>query len=78
MGHLYYPEVDLRGEASVQLHLLLAVEAPLLQGTEIEVAEIDGFLDLVGEVTNEENEGYLSLHQIDVPGILRIGVSLQQ
>ncbi len=58
-------EVELGGETAVEAQFLLAIEAAFLQGAEIEKAEIDGFLDLVGISPGEQNPGDMGFDQFD-------------
>ena len=59
-------EVKLGGKAAVEAQFFLAIEAAFLQRAEIEKAEIDGFLDLVGVVSGEQNPGDMGFDQFDV------------
>jgi hypothetical protein len=52
----YDLEVKLRREPRVQPEFLLAEKPSFIQGRGIEETEIDGLLDLVGEVAGEDDE----------------------
>ncbi len=63
-----YAEVDVGGEAAVELHLPAAGVCPLLGGAEVQEAEVDGLLELVGTVADEEQAGTVGLAQGEVVG----------
>lgn len=54
IGHLGDPQVHVGGEASVELHLASTGRGSALLGAEVEEPQIDGLLDLVDPVAEEE------------------------
>ena len=71
--HRHHPEVDLRGQAAVEAHLLLAVVPAFGQRAEVEEPEFDGLLDLVDEVAGQEDRRDVGLADLHLPD--RVGVS---
>ena len=82
-GHRHDPQVDRRGQAAVEADLLLAEVAALLQRAEVEEAQVDRLLDLVGIGPGQEDDRDVrlaDLHRLDrierVGG--RVGEGLDQ
>ncbi|HKI19084.1 MAG TPA: hypothetical protein VKA15_14445 [Isosphaeraceae bacterium] len=75
-GHGDDPEIDLRCQATVQADLFLAEMAATLQRAVIHKAQVDGFLDLVGQRPRQEDNRDMRLkhlHRLDRQGIGRRG-----
>ena len=59
-------KVETGGKSPVQPHFFLTVEITLIQRREIKKPEIDGFLDLVGELSGQNYPRDMRLDQADV------------
>jgi hypothetical protein len=55
------PEIRIRTQARVQLHLFTAVVVAPGEGTEVEEAEVYRLLDLVDMITGKQHVGDVSL-----------------
>src|SRR3990172_9037570 len=75
-GH--YPQVEIRADGRVDPDLLLAVEPPLLQGCEVQEAEVHWFLYLVGVSAREEDEGDVCLNEPDLLRPLAVSPGIQE
>ena len=60
--HLQHPEVDVRGEATVELHLAAALLRAGRRGAVVEEPEVEWLADFVSLVTPEEDERAVRLH----------------
>ncbi len=65
-------KVDPRRQAAIEAQFLLAVEAPLFQGAEIQKAEIERLLQLVGELAGEQDMGNVGFQLLDGLDRMRI------
>ena len=61
--HVGHPEVHVGGQPAVQLHLPVAGGPAGVDGAEVEEAEVDGLLQLVGAVADEEHDRRVGLGQ---------------
>lgn len=66
-------QIQLRGEASVEAQFLLAVMASQIQGREIQKAQVQGLLELVGVVAGEQDDGDMGLQGGDPVHCMGIG-----
>ncbi|WP_241546937.1 hypothetical protein [Thiohalobacter thiocyanaticus] len=70
-GYRNHIEIQLRRQAAVEFQFNLAVLAALFQGTEIEKAEIDRFLELVGDAAGEQDPGDMGFDHAEVTDRMR-------
>ncbi len=54
------------------------IAAPQRQRREIEESEVDGLLDLVGELAGEEHPRDVRLHQLDAVAVMQVGIGTHQ
>lgn len=72
------PKVDLGRQAAVEPRLPFAVQAPRLDGAEVEIGIAHRLLQLVGMGIGEKNPGHGGLHRVHPRGRLRIGIRLSE
>ena len=60
-GDRYHRQVGVRGQATVEAQLLATEETSPLQGAEVQEAQVDRLLDLIGEIPREEDVGGMGL-----------------
>ena len=68
-------EVDVRAKPAIEPDLVLAVGQAPLAGREVEEAEVDRLLDLVGERAGQDDPGDVGLAQLD--GVGRVPICLR-
>ena len=59
-------EIDLRGDAAVDLELALAHLLALFGRREIHIGKFDGALELVGVIADQEDDGAMGLDALDL------------
>jgi len=62
--------IDGFGKAPVQTQFFLAVESPGFEAAEIQEAEVQGFLELVGVGAGENDPGNVGLKYPDFPNFV--------
>ena len=76
--HRHHAEVDVRCQAAIESDLFLAVLAALLQGAEIQEAELNGLFDFVDVGIGQEYGRDVGLSNFDRPDRIGIRGSLGQ
>ena len=71
-------QVQIRAEAPVESEFLLAAETAQLQRREIQEGEANLALDLVGEVTGQEDHGHVGADGPDLTRRMRVGSRLAE
>ncbi len=71
-------QIQRRGEAPVQAHLLAAQLEPALRLAHVQERMAHGTLDLVGKLAGQQHPGNVGLHQLHVAHGMRIGSRLEQ
>ena len=72
-GEIGHAEIDIGRKSPVELNLALAHRQPCRLCAEVEESQVDGFLDLVGEITHEQHDRAVRLpgpkiRQLTCPG----------
>ena len=78
VGDGHHVQVDAGAEAPVEPHLLLAEVASLLQGGEVQEAEVHGLLHLVDEIAGQEDVGDVGLDEVDPPHLVGVGLRREE
>jgi hypothetical protein len=71
-------QIELRRQTAVEPQLFLAIEAAPLQGREIQKAEIERLLELVGIVPGQQHMRDMGLDMLDAIDCVRIGPRVPQ
>ena len=76
-GDRHHCQIQLGSEPPVQAQLLFAAMLPALQSGEIQEAEVQRLLELVGVLAGEKDIGDVRFEVLDAPHRMRIGVRLR-
>ncbi len=77
-GDWHHVQVDVRCQAAVEADFRFAAGAALVQGGEIQEAQIQGFLQLVGVFPGQDHPGDVGLDEAWGWGLVGIGSGLEQ
>ena len=77
-SYLYYPQVNIRREASVQLYLTVTILSTLLKGSEVQEAVVDGLPYLIDMTVCEQEIGDMGLGHLHGGDLLGIRLGLQK